>query len=203
MGLIQNAIGETNEQEPVEGTGVDGSSSHEGMEGEPAQPGDTSGELSSAATRKAMNIPKNLEQAYDRLIKAGLRVMFDQRTRDKTLNFIEQSAGDPEKLAEGVVAVVVTLYQESNGTMPPNLIIPVGIELLVHASEVASAGGLKVGKEVIAEAMASFVHQVLIKFGATPEQMQKLMSGMDSGQQAPTGQQAPQAPTGAPAPQGV
>lgn len=193
-GLISSKMApEANEQEPIEGMGPDGSEQHEGMEGEDPEQGDKSMEMTPDSVRKGMKLPKGMEAAYDKIIKAGLRVMFDPSTREDTAAFIEESGGDPAKLAEGVTAVVVSLFQESNQTMPPNLLIPAGIELLVHASEVANNSGMQFGKEQIAEAMSQVVQQILTKFGATPEQMQKMMSGMDSGQSAqPQQGQAPQ-----------
>ena len=64
---------------------------------------------------------------------------------------------------------------------------------------------MQVGKEAVAEAMSAVVQEILVKFGATPAQMQKLMSGMDSGQAAPGAPPpgAAPAPSDAPAPQGV
>lgn len=181
---------EMNEQEPIEGAGPDGSTQHEGMEGEAPEKGDASIEMTPEGVRKGMKLPEGMEAAYDKIIKAGLKVMFDPTTREETAAFIEESGGDPAKLAEGVTAVVVALFQQSNNTMPPNLIIPAGIELSVHAAEVAANSGMELPKEAVAEMMAEVVQQILVKFGATPEQMQKMMSGMDSGQsmgQAPQG----------------
>lgn len=164
-------------------------------EQESAEPNGDS-EFDASTVRRDLKLPKDMEVAYDRIIKAGLKVMFDPSMREETMGFIEEAGGDPKKMAEGVTAVVVTLYQQSNGTLPPNLLIPAGIELLAHAADVANAGGMQVGKEAVAEAMSAVVQEILVKFGATPAQMQKLMSGMDSGQAAP-------APSDAPAPQGV
>lgn len=200
-GLIAAKMGsaqdEMNEQEPIEGVGPDGGAQHEGMEGEAPEANDSSMQMSAESVRSGMKLPKGMEAAYDKIIKAGLKVMFDQSSREETMSFIQDSNGDPAKMAEGVTAVVLTLFQQSNQTMPPNLIIPAGIELLVHATDVAKAGGMDIPNEAIAAAMSQLVQQVLTKFGATPEQMQKMMSGMDSGQNAPAA-----GPTG-PAPQGV
>jgi hypothetical protein len=186
-GLIASKMGsaqdEEMEQEPIEGAGPDGGAQHEGMEGEAPEQGDNSMSMDPESVRKGMKLPKGMEAAYDRIIKAGLKVMFDPSTREETAAFIEESGGDPAKMAEGVTAVVISLFQQSNSTIPPNLLIPAGIELLVHAADVAGKSGMEIGKEQIAQAMSEVVKQILTKFGATPEQMQKLMSGMDSGQQ--------------------
>ena len=187
--MMSSSEDEMNEQEPMEGTGPDGGAAHEGMEGEApeAEGNSVSGEpITAASVRAKMKFPKGMEKAYDKVIKAGLQLMFDPTMREDTMQFMEESGGDPEKMAEGVSAVVLTLFKESNETLPPNLLIPAGIELLVHAVEVAKAGGAEVSNEQLAEGMGNMVEQILIKFGATPEQMQKLLSGMDSGQSAPT-----------------
>lgn len=186
--MMPSSQDEMNEQEPMEGTGPDGGAAHEGMEGEAPEAEDNSVSeepITAAGIRAKMKFPKGLEKAYAKVVKAGIQLMFDPSTREQTMAFMEESGGDPDKMAEGVSAVVLMLFKESNETIPPNLLIPAGIELLVHAVEVAKAGGAEVSNEQLAEGMGNMVEQILIKFGATPEQMQKLMSGMDSGQSAP------------------
>ena len=37
----------------------------------------------------------------------------------------------------------------------------------------------------VGEGMAAFIETILTKAGATPEQMQQMLGGMDSGQKAP------------------
>lgn len=201
--MMPSSQDEMNEQEPMEGAGLDGSAAHEGMEGEAPEAEDNSPSesepITAAGVRAKMKFPKGMEKAYVKVVKAGLQLMFDPSTREDTMAFMEEAGADSDKMAEGVSAVVLTLFQESNETIPPNLLIPAGIELLVHAVEVAKAGGAKVSNEQLAEGMGNMVEQILVKFGATPEQMQKLMSGMDSGQAAP---QAPQGGGMAPAPAG-
>lgn len=174
----------------------------ESMEGE-ASGGAEEMDLTPEGVRGQMQIPQELQAAYDKIIKAGLKVMFDPTTRAETMAFMNESGGDPEKLATGVMSVMVSLYQQSNETLPPNLIIPSGVELMVHAADVAKEAGMEISKEMLAEAMSSMVMQTLQKFGATPEQMQKLMGGMDSGESTPaqSGGQPVQQP--GPAPQGV
>lgn len=195
-GLIENQMAGS-QDEPIEGAAPP-----EGMEGEdPEAPEEM--DLTPEGVRGQMQIPPDLQAAYDKIIKAGLKVMFDPSTRSETMAFMNDSGGDPEKLAAGVMSVVVSLYQQSNETLPPNLIIPAGVELMVHASDVAKEAGMDISKEMLAEAMSSMVQQTLQKFGATPEQMQKLIGGMDSGESTPaqSGGQPVQEP--GQAPQGV
>lgn len=161
-----------------------------------AQPDDTDWQ-DPAQVRAKMDIAPELQAAYDKIVKAGLKMMFDPSMRRDTMDFINQSGGEPAKLAEGVMAVVVSLHEQSNGTLPPNLIIPSAVELMVHAAGVAKEGGMDITNELLAEAIAETVQQTLVKFGANPQAMQEMISGMDSGESAP-GQQALQAPQAPP-----
>lgn len=52
---------------------------------------------------------------------------------EATLEYMDGDAVKPEKIAEGVSAVVMLIAQESNGTFPGELVIPVGVELIAHA----------------------------------------------------------------------
>lgn len=194
MGIINEAIAPQEGSQPAE--------SPPEMSG-PGQPSATQAEYTADSVRAQMEIPGDLREAYEKIITAGLKVMFDPTTRKDTLSFINESGGEPAKLAQGVMSVVATLYQQSNGTLPPNLIIPAGIELLVHAADVAKDGGMEVGNDMLAEAMSELVKQTLQKFGASPEQMQKLMSGLDSEQQAPGAAQPAQPMQPGQAPRGV
>lgn len=157
-------------------------------------------EITAAGVRAQMKLPKGMEGAYDKIVKAGIQLMFSPKTREQTMQFMEDSGTDPKAMGKGVSSVMALLFKESNQTLPPNLIIPAGIELLVHAAEVAKAGGLDISKEQMAEGMGEMVQQILVLFGATPEQMQKMMSGMDSGQAAPA---QPDQPISPPAPTGL
>lgn len=135
--------------------------------------------------RSKMTIPPQLKKQYDMGVKMGLRLMFDEGMREETLKYMDGSESMPQKIGEGIAAVVQFMAQESNGTFPGELIIPVGVELIAHAVEVAEKGGLPIESNDVAEGMASFIETVLKKSGATPEQMQEILGGMDSGQSAP------------------
>ena len=81
--------------------------------------------------------------------------------------------------------MVMLIAQESNGTFPGELVIPVGVELIAHAVDVAQKAGIEVDNNDVAEGMAAFIENILKQAGATPEQMQQMLGGVDSGAQAP------------------
>lgn len=135
--------------------------------------------------RANMKVPPKLQKQYDLAVRAGLRLMFDEGMREETLQYMDGSEAMPQKIGEGISAVVQFIAQEANGTFPGELVIPVGVELIAHAVEVAEKAGLPVDPNDVAEGMAAFIETILKKAGATPEQMQQLLGGMDSGQKTP------------------
>lgn len=136
--------------------------------------------------RSQMKVPPNLKKQYDVAVRAGLRLMFDEGMREETLAYMDGPKLAPEKIGEGVSSVVIFIASEANGTFPGELVIPVGVELIAHAVEVARKAGIEVEDNDVAEGMAAFIEQILTKAGATPEQMQQMLGGgMDSGAATP------------------
>lgn len=140
--------------------------------------------LSSQGMRAKMNLPPELKKAYERVVQAGLKLMFDPRTREQTMQMMA-SPGDPvPKIAQGVGAVMVALYQQSNGTMPQDIIIPAAVELVAHVVEVARDAGAEVTDEQMGEAIAATIEFIAQKFGVDlnqagqPEQMPQQDAGI-------------------------
>ena len=135
--------------------------------------------------RANMKVPPKLQKQYELAVRTGLRLMFDEGMREETLKYMDGSEAMPKKIGEGISAVVEFIATEANGTFPGELVIPVGVELIAHAVEVAEKAGLPVEPNDVAEGMAAFIETILTKAGATPEQMQQMLSGMSSGQKTP------------------
>lgn len=131
--------------------------------------------------RSQMQLPDELRDAYVRVVDAGLKLMFDPQTRDQTIAFMEGPGEPAQKLGEGVAAVMALLFKESNQTMPPQLVIPCGYELLLHAADVAKKGGMELDNNTVAEAAAIMVESVMKHFGVDPETGKMLSGGQEEG----------------------
>lgn len=142
-------------------------------------------EISAASFKSKMQIPQELQSSYDKAVKAGLAMLFSPKVVDQTIEFIGDGSDAPKKIAEGVAGIMGMLVQQSNGTMPGQIIVPVGVELIAHVVEAARKGGIQISDGDVAEGMAQFVQIILQQSGATPEQMQQALGGMDSGQATP------------------
>ncbi len=143
----------------------------------PAPEGMPQGALSPEEIRANMNLPDNLKGAYDRTVTAGMKMMFDPKVREQTMNFMKGPGDEATKIGQGVGSIMLALFEYSNQTMPPQIIIPCGLELIAHAGEVGREAGLPLDDQVIGEAMAQMVPFVLEKMGLPPEKIQQMMSG--------------------------
>lgn len=122
------------------------------------------------------NIPPPMRDAYDRVVAAGMKFMFDGSTH----KFMQQemAGGGPidDKLAQGIFGLMTMLMGQSKGAFPHQLIIPAGIELMLHAADYAAqTGAAEVTPELMASAIQKFTIQLFDKVGV-PEP--KLMAGI-------------------------
>ena len=154
-------------------------------------------EITPESFRSKMTIPPELQKQHSVAVKMGLRLMFDEGMREETLAYMDGSDAMPKKIGEGIAAVVQFIAIEGNGTFPGELVIPVGVELIAHAVDVAKKAGMPIDDNDAAEGMAVFVEAILKSAGASPEQMQEMLGGMDSGETVPD---SPAAPSGMLAP---
>lgn len=163
---------------------------------------DQGGDMSPQSVRAKMNLPDNLKDAYDRVVLAGMKMMFSEETHQMAMKTLQGQGPIDERLAQGVAALMGTLITESNNTMPPAVVIPAGIELIAAAGDFLKQGGSEeaVTDDDIAGAMADYVQIIFQQAGAeTPEQMQQMLQGqLSGGGQAPAPQQEqpPAAPKG-------
>lgn len=151
-------------------------------------------QISADAFRSKMQIPPGLEKPYAVAVEAGVKLLFSPETIDQTMEYMGDGQGAPQKLAQGIAAIVGMIFKESNGTMPGQLIIPVGVELIGHVTEAARKAGLEVSDADVADGVAEYIKTVLQQSGATPEQMQQALGGLDSGVATPDVPQATQQP---------
>jgi hypothetical protein len=175
-------------------------------ENETAAPGGAQGELTPASVRASMQLPDNLKDVYDRVVLAGMKTMFSKETNQMAMKVLQGQGPIDERLGRGIAALMGLLIKQSNNTMPPQVVIPAGIELVVAAGDYLKKGGQeKVTDDDIAGAMAEFAQIVLDQVGAgSPEKMQQMLQaqqGAPAGAEPAPAAGAEQPPAGGP-PQG-
>lgn len=161
----------------------------------PAQPGEQMGgspdEMNPQALRESMNVPPELQEPLDRIILAGKKVMFSEETAD----LVEEAfAGDgpiEQKLGEAIAGLMGILWQQSNQTMPPMLIIPAAMVLLAEAVDFLTGAGEDVSPAQYGEAIELTIEGVLSMFGADADTIEQELG---QGQPPEMGEPMPEQP---------
>ena len=128
-------------------------------------------------------IPPQVKPAYDRIVVAGLKIMFDPKSNGKI--FAGATQGDiPKRLALITASVINMISMESKRTMPVDAGQAAAITLYLNALDfIAAAGALKIDQASVQGGLVA-LKAILA---------QQLKVGATQGQQAAPG--APAAPT--------
>lgn len=131
----------------------------------------------------AAKVPANLKNAFQRIITAGLKVMYDPKTNDMMAKQLKEQ-GDPAEIAgAGVAKLLGMLMNQSKGTMPMNAAIPAATVLLCEGLDfMEQAKVVKVDNEVLSRAMQSMSSTFLQMLGVTPEKFQQMLAKAQAGQ---------------------
>jgi hypothetical protein len=115
------------------------------------------------------------KDAFLRILVAGMKVMFDERTHQMAMESVSQ--GDPiQGAVEGVTNLMKMLYQESRGTMPPVPAMQAAMVLMCQAlGFMEKAGMVKLDNETISNAMQDLSESLLQSAGITPEKIDELL----------------------------
>ena len=137
-------------------------------------------DLSAEAVSNNIKMPPELQEAYDRVVIAGMKVMFSEESHKMLLQFMEGEGTPPEKLGKGIAGLMLILFKESNETIPPQVIIPAAVQLLMRAADFAKKSGMEdITNEDIAGGIELMIAIVLEKFGVDPTQFKQMLDQYD------------------------
>ena len=158
------------------------------------------------SVKAGIKIPPQFQEMYTRLVLAGMKVMFS----DHTHHLLEKEMNGPgstdEKLGRGVAGLMILLFKESNKTLPPQIMIPAGTELLMHAVDYfQKTDRMKISDKDIGSAIQIMLGVLMHAFGAKPNEVFAKAQALHDKQPQPLiagaqGAPAPTAPAIAPAP---
>jgi hypothetical protein len=128
-----------------------------------------------------IKVPPELQEAYERTVIAGMKVMFSKESHQFMLKEIQKPGSMGEKLGKSIAGLLLILYKESNQSMPPQVIIPAGLELLMQAADFLK--NTKIGEpsnEEIGNAMEIMITTIMEKFGVPPEKFAEALNNFDN-----------------------
>ncbi len=144
-------------------------------------------------------IPNDMRDIVDRVVAAGHKVIYSEQMRQQVLDEIGLDTPVPQKLAEAVVGLLLTLDSKSQGGIPQAALFPAAVGLLGEAAEILSAAGQVVTQEDFNEALRMMFVLIAKKLGASDDDVMAMSQQALRGQAAPGAPAAPPGPPAAPA----
>ena len=137
-------------------------------------------DLSAEAVSNNIKMPPELQEAYDRVVIAGMKVMFSDESHKMMLQFMDEEGPADEKLGKGIAGLMLILFKESNETIPPQVIIPAAVQLLMRAADFAKKSGMDdITNEDVAGGIELMIAIILEKFGVDPSQFKQMLDQYD------------------------
>lgn len=149
----------------------------------------------------ASKVPEKFRNTFDRVVAAGLRVMYSEQTHDMTLSQMSEQNEPAVNVGEGVAKLMAILFREGKGTIPMQAFIPASVVLLCEGLDFAERSKyLHVDANTLAAATKELMNSLMQILGITPEKIQsaKAQAGQASQQPYKTlmAKQTPQQPAG-------
>ena len=138
-------------------------------------------ELTLENVKKNIKVPPELQEAYERVVIGGMKVMFSKESHQVMLKEMQGQGPVAQRLGQGIAGLMLLLFKESNETIPPEVIIPAGIELLMQAVDFVRETGMgEITNKDIGDAMEIMMRMILEKFGMKPEQFEQVFNQFDN-----------------------
>lgn len=134
-------------------------------------------DIDTETIKNNIQMPPELQEAYDRVVIAGMKVMFSKESHKLMLDELQKEGPIAQKLGMGIAGLMLLLFKESNETIPPQVIIPAGVNLLSRAADFIRKSGIDtITNTDIGDATELMISTILQKFGVSPEQMEQMLN---------------------------
>ena len=134
-------------------------------------------DLSTKDVSDNINVPPESQEAYERVVIAGMKVMYSKESHRMMLKELQKEGPIDQRLGKGIAGLMLLLVKESNGTIPPEVIIPAGVKLLMEAVDFMR--NTKLANPTngdIRNAMQIMIAIILEKFGVAPDKMEQMLN---------------------------
>ena len=116
-------------------------------------------------------VPKGQEDTVARIAAAGQKIMYSEQMRDDLDAEVQRDAPIPQKLAESVTGLMLTLDQKMQGGIPEEALFPAALDLLGEAAEVLSKAGQQVTMEEYNDGARLLFVMMAKKLGLSDDQI--------------------------------
>lgn len=128
-----------------------------------------------------IKMPPKLQNAYERVVLAGMKIMFNEKTNQMVMKQMQGQGPVSERLGMGIAGLMATLFKESNKTIPPAVIIPAGVYLLAQAADFLKKTQIEnIDDKTIGDAMQIFVEVTIKMFGGDSDKVYEILNGFSN-----------------------
>lgn len=127
------------------------------------QPAEGRDDITPEKVQEGIQIPDQFKQAYERMVAAGMSVMFSKDSNKAAVDSIMRGEGPiAQRLGKSIAGLLGMIVKESNNTIPPQIIIPAGVTLLIQAADFLRKAKLAdINNQVIGDAMDVMITTVM------------------------------------------
>lgn len=120
-----------------------------------------------------------LGEAYDRVLTAGMKMLYSPQNAETVQKLIfDDEIPMANKLGEGTANLIVMMDNQGNGTIPKEVLIPVGVALMFEAADYLFEVGLDVTDEDLGNALELMINGVFVGYGIDPAKMDQIVDDM-------------------------
>jgi len=117
--------------------------------------------------------------AYDRVLTAGMKMLYSPQNAETIQKIVmDDSLPVANKLGEGVANLVVMMDNEGKGTIPKEVLAPVGVALLFEAADYLFEVGINVSEDDLGKALELLIEGIFVGYGIDPKKMQQVIDHM-------------------------
>ena len=117
--------------------------------------------------------------AYDRVLTAGMKMLYSKDSAQVISDLIEsEEVPMANKLGEGIANLLVMMDNQGNGTIPKEVLIPVGVALMFEAADYLYEVGVEVTEGDLGKALELLINGVFTGYGIDPEKMEQVIDDM-------------------------
>jgi hypothetical protein len=120
-----------------------------------------------------------LGDAYDRVLTAGMKMMYSPDNAQMMQDIItNEEIPIANKLGEGVANLLLMMDNTGNGTIPKEVLVPVGVALMFEAADYLFELDIEVTEADLGAALELLIKGVFVGYGIDPAKVDQIVDDM-------------------------
>lgn len=117
--------------------------------------------------------------AYDRVLTAGMKMMYSADNSKMMQDIItNEEIPVANKLGEGIANLLVMMDNTGNGTIPKEVLVPVGVALMFEAADYLFEVGVEVTEDDLGAALELLIKGIFVGYGIDPAKVDQIIDDM-------------------------